>query len=412
MSELLARAKSELDQPLRNARRKLLIILSISYVVLLIVFTTSEKIATGKFVPDYRLYFIYVPAFLLNVFSAFYNIKMLLLERRGTGYADTDSSFIVRNHQRIDPIIGWLSIVPIMAMSFCNLIGLGNPCNDAIFTDYAMAHILIIGAVIVIGRKGAVIWFCIVIAVLVWDTNRLGYDYEYNYLTPGESKEYRVALEQARPEAIARKAELEQSGLNPPKVSRYFNTWIVFIIVAFMAAYYYSGITLDIMKVIPNVTQNIEKAIEDKNRVDVELELKQNEVAKSAMRIVRYNEILEDLNTEIDKLDYTDKRKLSGITSVIKKALDREKDWEKFQTSFDSIHSDFFKILQEKYAFLTQGEMKHLAYIKLNLSSSEISRLMDVKKESLRTLRHRLKKKLNISEDIELRDFVDNIEII
>lgn len=50
--------------------------------------------------------------------------------------------------------------------------------------------------------------------------------------------------------------------------------------------------------------------------------------------------------------------------------------------------------------------MKHLAYIKLNLSSTEISRLMDVKKESLRTLGHRLKKKLNINEDIDLRDFV------
>lgn len=412
MNQLLNNSIEALSNPLKDARRKLLIILNVLYVLLLIVFLSSEKISTGNFVPDPSLYFIYIPALVLNLTSAVYNVKVFRYNRINKVPHKSVDHFLYRHSQSIDVFIGWLSVIPIMVMSFCNLIGLGNPSNDALFTDYALAHSLIIGAVLIIGRKAASIWFIIVLAVLVWDVSRLGWNYEYHYLTPTEITHYKTALKNNDPIALERKYELETNGLNPSKAARYFNTWFVFIIVGFMAAYYFSGITIDVMKIIPSVISTIEQAIDDRKRIDGELEVKQNEIAKSAMRIVRYNEILENLNSEIDKLDYTDKKKLSKITSIMKNALDRETDWENFQTSFDSIHSDFFKTLQEKYAFLSAIEMKHLAYLKLNLSSTEISRLMDVKIESLRTLRYRLKKKLSLSEDIDLRDFVDNIELI
>lgn len=415
MNDLLNRSKEELANPLKDARRKLLIILNVLYIILLIIFVSSEKIATGNFVPDPVLYFVYIPAFFLNLISAIYNIKVFRYNKNEDQHSINNNlinSFINQNHKRIDLVIGWLSIVPIMLMSFCNMAGLGNPSNDAIFTDYSLAQSLIIGAVIIIGRNGAIVWFVIVVSVLFWDVTRLGWDYEYHYLTPSEVTVYKDALRNNDSHALLRKAELEKYGLNPPKVTRYFNTWIVFIIVAFMAAYYFSGITIDIMKVIPKVILDIERVTEDRKRLDLELEAKQNENTKSAMRIVRYSEILEELNTEIEKLDHGDKRKLAKVIGIIRQSLNKETDWEKFQTSFDSIHSDFFKTLKEKYSFLTQGEMKHLAYIRMNLSSAEISRLMEVKIESLRTLRHRLKKRLNINEDIDLRDFVDNIEII
>jgi len=415
MNDLLSQSKQLLGQPLKEARRKLIIILNLLYMILMIVFVTSEKISTGNFLPSSILYYIYVPAFFLNLTSAIYNIQIFRFCRNGEDLSLCKNCFeiyICCNYKKLDLIIGWISIVPIMIMSCANMMGLGNPSNDAIFTDYGLAQSLIIGAVIVIGRKGATVWFLIVLSILMLDVSRLGWNYEYNYLTPTESVNYVKGLENKESWAINRKKELEINGLNPPKASRYFNTWFIFIVVAFMAAYYFSGITIDIFKIIPTVITNIENAIDDRKKVTLELENRQNEITKSAMRIVRYNEILEELNAEIDKLDYSDKKKLLKVVNIMKKALNKETDWERFQTSFDSIHSDFFKILQEKYSHLSRSDMKHLALIKLNLSSSEISRLMDVKIESLRSLRYRLKKKLNLNEDIDLRDFVDGIELI
>jgi hypothetical protein len=231
-------------------------------------------------------------------------------------------------------------------------------------------------------------------------------------------KKYERGLIKNENWAIHRADELKAARLNPPKITRYFNTWIVFIIISFMGAYFFGGITIDIIKIIPIVISNIESAIEGSKKLDIELEHKQKElehqqkeVTKSAMRIVRYNEILEDLNSQIEDLDYKEKKNLIGIIRSIRRALDKETDWENFETKFDSVNGDFFKIIQLKYPNLTQSELKHLAYIRMNLSSTEISKLMEVKKESLRTLRHRLKRKMNIKEDIDLRDFTLNIEL-
>lgn len=420
MNTLLEESRQQLSLPLGDARRKLLIILNIVYIILVPVFLISEKLASGSFVPDNTLYLVYFPAVVLNIASAIYNIKFFrerfLNSKKGN---HLNQGFIYTHRDKIDSLFGWLSILPIMVMSFCHLVGLGNPSNDAVLTDYALAHNLIIGVVMIIGRKAAIVWFIIVIGVLIWDVSRVGWEYEYHYLTPIEVANFKKGLENKEEWALKRNDDLIKQGLNPPKISRYFNTWLVFIIISFMGAYFFSGVTLDLIKIIPAVIRNIEGAIESSKQMDTELEHKKNELehkrneaTKSAMRIVRYNETLEDINSEIEKLDYKDKKKLLGVIGKVRKALDKETDWENFETQFDSIHCDFFKTIQDRYQNLSQSELKHLAYIRMNLSSSEIARLMEVKKESLRTLRHRLKKKLNLNEDIDLRDFTLNIELI
>lgn len=77
MNDLLSQSKQVLGQPLKEARRKLIIILNLLYMILMIVFVTSEKISTGNFLPSSILYYIYVPAFFLNLASAIYNIQIL-----------------------------------------------------------------------------------------------------------------------------------------------------------------------------------------------------------------------------------------------------------------------------------------------------------------------------------------------
>ncbi len=412
MNDLFEQSKQQLVRPLRDSRRRLLIILNICYVLLLTVYVTFDKISTGSFVPDPSLYFAYIPAFLLNLFSAFYNIQIFrFLKDSSTMRNGFFERYLYNNREKIDSFVGWVSIIPIMFMNFCNIIGLGNPSNDAIFADYTLATSLIIGAVIIVGRKAAIIWTLIVVFVLLWDVTRLGWNYEYHYLTPSEASAYKESLTKNESHALQRKIDLEKHGLNPPKVTRYFSAWMVYIIIAFMAAYFFSGLTIDIFRIIPSVISNIEMAMEDRQRIQIELEQKQREITKSALRILRYNEIMEEMNEEIDRLDYQEKKKLIRIINVMRRALDEETEWEKFETNFNLIQNDFFKIIKEKHPNLTRSEMRHMAYVRMNISSVQISKLMNVKIESLRTLRYRLKKKLNIGEELELIEYIETLEV-
>jgi two-component system, LytTR family, sensor kinase len=154
------------------------------------------------------------------------------------------------------------SLVTLMCMSFLNMIGYGNPSYDSIMTDFALGHSLIVLAAVLVGRKLAIIWFIIVLGALLFVTTQHGWNYQYNYLTPSESNKYEKAVQENKPWAIARKLELEKYGLKPPKISRYFNEWLLFILIAIIISYFFHGITHEMFKVIPTVTEDIKEAID------------------------------------------------------------------------------------------------------------------------------------------------------
>lgn len=262
MNQLLEQSRRQLLRPLGNARRTVLIILNIVSTILIPVFLVSEKIATGNFVNDSILYLVYGIAVLCNLISAVYNIRCFIKSDR-----KQESTF---GNRKLDVLSGYTSVIPILFMSCCNMLGLGNPSNDSILTDFALAQSLMIVTVVILGRRAVVVWFLVVVSILVWNVSSRGWNYEYNYLTPAEALHFKEALVKNDSAALYRQAELEKAGLNPPKISRYFNTWLVFIIVAFVVAYFFSGITIDILKIVPSVAKNIEEALEGNKMAEAE----------------------------------------------------------------------------------------------------------------------------------------------
>lgn len=270
MEQLLEQSKQQLLHPLGNARRKLLLLLNITYVILTPAYLISEKITSGKFVPDDRLFFIYAVAVAINFAALIHNVRVFRKAR-----TEIERSFPDKNQKWLDLFFGYASILPILLMSFFNLIGFGNPSNDSILTDFALAQSLLIVTVMIAGRKVLAIWFVIVLGLLFWNVFTRGWDYEYHYSTPTEVIQYKQALDKNESWALDRRDELEKAHLSPPKVTRYFNVWFVFIIVSFLVAYFFSGIALDILKIVPSIVTNIEQASEQTKLM--ELEQKANE---------------------------------------------------------------------------------------------------------------------------------------
>ncbi len=411
MEQLLASCKEQLLKPSKEAKRKLLITLNVLYILFAIFFLTSEKAAEGRATPtDYLLYFVYLPALSINFLSAVYNL--LALRLNGIQYSVDKSaltSWFGSNKPMLDQVTTWASVLVVMYMSVNNMMGMGNPSNDAIITDYALAHSLILVAYVLIGRIPAFIWFTMVVGILTFNINKNGWDYRFHYLTPTEVEKYEVGLVENQQWALDREAELVESGLNPPRLTRYFNTWLIFIISSLAIAYFFSGITVNILKIIPPVVNKIERAMKDSIKINKELDQKQKEITRSEVRILYDDEIFQKINHEIAKLDYRDKEKLRPIIQLIRDEVNKELDWEQFKLNFDSVHSGFFQRIEDEYQSLTQSEKRHLAFIRMRLNNMEIAKLLDVKLESLRSLRYRLKKKLELPSDVNLSDHIWNI---
>lgn len=143
---------------------------------------------------------------------------------------------------------------------------------------------------------------------------------------------------------------------------------------------------------------------------------KSNDLASSTMNLIRKNEILIDIKTELDKLidgsvteDSAEfNRKIKHIIVQINENIEHDNDWKKFEENFDNIHQNFMKRLGEQYKGLTMTDKKLCAYLKMNLVSKDIAPLLNISVRGVEISRYRLRKKLNLDRDTNLSDFLQN----
>lgn len=165
LKELLQRSRQQLLKPFAKTQRRLLFVLNLSYLGLVLIFLVSEKLATGHFVPHPALAWVYILVGIANLLSALYSY-LCLKDIKAVHLGD--KRFSVETDGRLDTALRWGSIACIMLMSFCHMIGLGNPSSDAILTDFALGHSLIVLVAMLLGRTASFVWFLIVIGLLVY----------------------------------------------------------------------------------------------------------------------------------------------------------------------------------------------------------------------------------------------------
>ncbi len=300
IKQLLENPKNRLQKSFGTIRTKLIIYLNLTYIVLLPLFLLAENETSGQYFPHKVLGIVYFIAFITNTLSFAYNFCKLR-KFNNPIIAWIESRW---ESNSIESFLNYISLISLMVMSFLNMYGFGNPSNDSILTDFAFGHSLIVLSTILIGRKMAFIWFLIVLGTLFYVTNRHGWDYQFDYLTPQESVNYQNAIKKGEKWALVRQEELRSFTLNPPKVTRYFNTWFVFILQAIIISYFFNGITNDMFRILPKVTDDIEKAITVANEQSLEQEKERENSLKENFKIVETNLILREeiLKTELNFL--------------------------------------------------------------------------------------------------------------
>jgi len=141
------------------------------------------------------------------------------------------------------------------------------------------------------------------------------------------------------------------------------------------------------------------------------IKLKDKELANSTMQTLQKNEMLITLREELQILERmiaseTQKHDIKRLIRGINKEIDNEKQWQVFETHFESVHEEFLKRIKQSYPNLTPRELKLCAYLRMNISSKEISVLMNISTRGVEISRYRLRKKLGISRETNLTEFI------
>jgi len=148
-------------------------------------------------------------------------------------------------------------------------------------------------------------------------------------------------------------------------------------------------------------------------KLEAEIAFKNTELASTAMHLVQKGELLGNIKEEMSRI----KKNANGhaapdefkkIMRILSEENKMDKDWEQFAQHFDHVHSDFLSNIKSRYPTLSPHELKLCAYLRMNLSSKEIAQLESISVRGVEIGRYRLRKKLKISTETNLFDFLLN----
>ncbi|WP_138433697.1 helix-turn-helix and ligand-binding sensor domain-containing protein [Winogradskyella algicola] len=159
--------------------------------------------------------------------------------------------------------------------------------------------------------------------------------------------------------------------------------------------------------------ENEKNIVQLKNQsLQNELKIKSKQLANNAMALVKKNEVLQDIKRElaINKDSFNDYYSYKKLVKKLNNSIEHKDEWEVFEENFNQVHDEFFTRLKSRHQILTPKDLKVCAYIKMNLANKEIAPLMNISVRGVETHRYRLKKKLNLENDISLTDYLLNIK--
>ncbi len=154
-----------------------------------------------------------------------------------------------------------------------------------------------------------------------------------------------------------------------------------------------------------------QKSLElEKTNLNLELEHKSKELTTTVMYMYRKNELIASIIEELNSIRANLKPENVSFFDKIVRGLDKlteDKVWHEFEKRFNDVHHDFYKVLQDRFPDLTPNERKLCAFLKLNMTSKEISSITGQSIRGIDVARTRLRRKVNLTNStVNLVDFL------
>jgi tetratricopeptide (TPR) repeat protein len=146
-------------------------------------------------------------------------------------------------------------------------------------------------------------------------------------------------------------------------------------------------------------------------QLEEDLELTTKELTTYTLNLIQKNNHLQGLRVELDSI-IIQKQKDENITdlhkirSLVNTSIQSDHDWGEFKLYFEKVNQSFFDRLMATYPNLSPAEVKLCALTWLNLNIKDVSSLLNITPDSVKTARHRLRKKLNLNPDDNLYSFL------
>lgn len=160
----------------------------------------------------------------------------------------------------------------------------------------------------------------------------------------------------------------------------------------------------------------LEKEIEKlKNeKLKVKILVKDKDLVSNSLQIVKSNKVLngiisklKDINEEA--FDESTKSQFTKLKKSIAKEVTIDNNWGNLEKHVKNVHFDFLKRLKEKHPKISPRELDLSTYLLINMSTKELSEVMNISIGGVEVARYRLRKKLGLHNKENLNSYLMSI---
>lgn len=148
-------------------------------------------------------------------------------------------------------------------------------------------------------------------------------------------------------------------------------------------------------------------------KLQQELDHRNQQLTSYTLNFIQKNELLEELKEHVEALQKQKQWTAHDFRSLrqrIQQHVSIDQDWENFKLHFEHVHPDFFRNLTDAFPDLGPSEMKLCALIRLNMNIKESALVLGISPDSVKTARHRLRRKMNLDAEDNITDILMQVE--
>ncbi|MBV2246686.1 MAG: hypothetical protein KUL83_05950 [Lentimicrobium sp.] len=159
-----------------------------------------------------------------------------------------------------------------------------------------------------------------------------------------------------------------------------------------------------------NLELSAQNTLLEKENFEKELEIRNKELSTHVMGMIRQNETIGQIVELLSsKLNQDNERFFHQIIRDLS-TLQDDNVWDEFEVRYQQVHNEFYEKLQAASPHLTTNERRLCAFLRLNMTTKDISSITGQSIRSIEVARTRLRKKLEISNsDVSLVEFLNSL---
>ncbi|MGQ2983447.1 tetratricopeptide repeat protein [Flavobacterium sp.] len=152
------------------------------------------------------------------------------------------------------------------------------------------------------------------------------------------------------------------------------------------------------------------QALLEQERLRNEIEARNRKLSAKALYLSGRNELIEEVISSLSQVPaLAGDRSLSGHIKTLKGHLKTDHEWDSFITHFEEVNHGFLNRLKNLHPSLNANDVRFISYVYMNLSTKEISSMLNITPEACRKRKERIAAKMELPEDVSLYDYLSNV---